>query len=153
MPRRTTTWGLPCRSREAGGSGGQLQQALRLKPDYAEAHLNLGNVLKDQGRLDDAIAAYRTALQLKPDAAHIHSNLVLALHYHPDYDAGAILEECRRWNQQHAEPLKKFIQPHTNLPDPERRLRIGYVSPDFRDHVDSLLYLVPLLSQPRSRPI
>ena len=78
--------------------------------------------------------------RLKPDSARIHSNLVLTLHYHPGYDAAAIHEECRRWNQQHAEPLRKFIQPHANRPDPERRLRIGYVSPDFRDHVDVVLH-------------
>ena len=44
MPRRTTTWGLPSRTRasleEAAAS---LQQAVRLKPNYAEAHTNLGN--------------------------------------------------------------------------------------------------------------
>jgi predicted O-linked N-acetylglucosamine transferase (SPINDLY family) len=120
-------------------------QALSLKPDFAEACQNLGEILKDQGRLDDALAAYRSALRIQPDAAYIHSNLVLALHYHPGYDARSIREEGARWNQLHAEPLKRFIRPHANRPDPERRLRIGYVSPDFRDHVDAF-FLIPLLS-------
>ncbi len=121
------------------------QQAVRLNPDYASAHLNLGNCLMDRGQLDDAIAAYRTALRLKPDAAHMHDNLVRILHYHPDYDSQAIREECRRWNSRHAEPLKKEIQPYVNLPDPERRLRVGYVSSEFRNHVNSF-FSVPLLA-------
>ncbi len=121
------------------------QRAVQLRPNYAEAHANLGNGLMDRGQLDEAIAAYRTALRLKPDAAHFHSNLVRILHYHPGYDPQAIREECRRWNSRHAEPLKKDIRPHANLPDPDRRLRVGYVSPDFRDHVDSF-FTIPLLS-------
>ena len=43
------------------------RRALELKPDYAEAHNNLGNALKDQGKLDEAVACYRRALELKPD--------------------------------------------------------------------------------------
>jgi len=121
------------------------QEALRLKPDHAEALLNLGNARKDQGRLDDALAAYRAALRVKPEAAHIHSNLILILNYHPRYDARAIQEECARWNQRHAEPVKEFIRPPANRPDPERRLRIGYVSPDFRENVDSF-FTIPLLA-------
>jgi predicted O-linked N-acetylglucosamine transferase (SPINDLY family) len=121
------------------------QKALRIQPDHAEAHVNLGNVYKDEARLDEALESYRAALHIRPDAADIRSNLLLALNYHPDYDARAILEECARWNRTHAEPLKKLIQPHSNLPDPQRRLRIGYVSPDLREHVDSF-FLIPLLS-------
>jgi protein O-GlcNAc transferase len=121
------------------------QQALREKPDHVDAHLNLGNVFKDQGRLDDAIATYRVALRQKPDAAQIHSNLVHTMLYHPGYQAEAILEECRRWNDQHARPLESFIQPHANHPETERRLRVGYVSPDLREHADSF-FAVPLLS-------
>jgi predicted O-linked N-acetylglucosamine transferase (SPINDLY family) len=121
------------------------QQALRIQPDCAMVYNNLGSVLKDQGRLDDAIAAFRTALRLKPEAAVSHSNLIFTLNFHPRYDARAIQEECVRWNRQHAEPLKQFIQPHTNRPDPERRLRIGYLSPHFHNHVYSF-FAVPLLS-------
>jgi predicted O-linked N-acetylglucosamine transferase (SPINDLY family) len=120
--------------------------ALRIQPACADFHRNHANVLKDLGQLDDALAAYRTALRLRPDAALTHSFLILTMLYHPDSDAESIFVECRRWNEQHARPLEASIQPHANCPDPQRRLRVGYVSPDFRDgHVDSH-FLAPLLA-------
>ena len=51
------------------------RQAITLKPDYAEAHYNLGNTLKKQGRLDEAEASYTQAITLKPDYAEAHYNL------------------------------------------------------------------------------
>ncbi len=50
-------------------------ETVTAKPDYAEAHYNLGNALKSLGRPDDAMAAYRRALELKPDLAEAHNNL------------------------------------------------------------------------------
>jgi predicted O-linked N-acetylglucosamine transferase (SPINDLY family) len=122
-----------------------FRQALRAKPDFAQAYGNLGDALRELGRLDESLAAHRTALRLDPTAAFIHSSMVLTLNYHPAYDASAIEEECARWNRTHALPLQKLIQPHTNRPDPDRRLKVGYVSPDFREHVDAF-FLIPLLS-------
>jgi protein O-GlcNAc transferase len=110
------------------------RRALLFKPDYPEAHYNLGIALMDHGELDEAVAAYRRALQLKPDYALARSNLIYSLHLHPIHDARTISEEHSRWNRQFSDPLKQFAQPHLNDPAVVRRLRIGYVSPDFRDH-------------------
>jgi tetratricopeptide (TPR) repeat protein len=55
------------------------RQAISIKPDYVRAHLNLGNALKDQRKLGDAIAAYRVAIGINPDYAEVHSNLGNAL--------------------------------------------------------------------------
>ena len=54
-------------------------RAIELKPDFASAHNNLANSLKDSGRTDEAIAGYRRALEIKPDYANAHNNLGNAL--------------------------------------------------------------------------
>jgi protein O-GlcNAc transferase len=120
-------------------------RAIRLNPNSAKSHNNLGVALKDAGRLDESICEYREALRLKPDFAAAHSNLVYAIHFHPGWDAKMIREEHQRWNEQHARQFQKLIQPHGNDRNCRRRLRIGYVSPDFREHPVGR-FLLPLLS-------
>jgi len=119
------------------------RRALELRPDYPEAHNNLGVALKDLGQLDEAIASFRRALQCDPGVASAHSGLIYTLHFHPRHNASSISEECGRWNRQFSEPVKHFILPHANNREPERRLRVGYVSPDFRAHVVGR-YILPL---------
>jgi len=119
--------------------------AIRLKPDDAVTQHMLGRTLKDMGLLDEAIVALRRACQLAPDSAEFHSSLLYCLHYHPDSDPGALAQEHDRWNQRHAGPLASLIQPHANDPDPNRRLRIGYVSPYFRNHPVGR-FLLPLVT-------
>lgn len=120
------------------------RRAIALKPDFADAHSNLGAVCKDQGRLDEALACYRRALALRPDFVEAHSNLVYTLMFCAEADPRTIYEEHVRWNRCHAEPLAAAIAPHSNDRSPDRRLRIGYVSPDFRSHAVGL-FLLPLL--------
>jgi protein O-GlcNAc transferase len=120
------------------------RRALALRPDYAEAYNNLGNVLHETGELDEAMASYQQAIVVRPGHAKAHGNIIQLMNYRQTAGAAVIAEEVRRWNEQHVRPLKKLIVPHDNDPNPNRRLRIGYVSSDFRDHV-SAFFLDPLL--------
>jgi predicted O-linked N-acetylglucosamine transferase (SPINDLY family) len=108
------------------------ERAAAIRPDSPDVQNNLGMALKDQGRLDEAVAAYRRAIELNHPAAW--HNLLYLLHFHPAYDAAAIYVEHRRWAEQVAEPLARDAVPHANDRAPDRRLRIGYVSPSFYGH-------------------
>jgi protein O-GlcNAc transferase len=123
------------------------EQAVLAKPNHDGALTNLGNAFKDQGRLAEAIACYRSVLAIRPDHARgqVRSNLLLALHYQPGVDPQEILCEARRFAQQHAAPLGDAIQPFVVRPLSGRRLRIGYVSADFRDHPVAY-FLEPILA-------
>jgi predicted O-linked N-acetylglucosamine transferase (SPINDLY family) len=132
---------------------GQLDEAIAayhhvisLRPNYAEAHNNLGIALTDQGRLDEAIGSYRRALQLKSDYVEAHSNLLLAMLYRSGEDEASILAEHRAWSAAHARPLENKIKNHGNDRSGERRLRVGYVSADFRHHPVGY-FLLPLLER------
>jgi protein O-GlcNAc transferase len=120
------------------------REALLMYPDYAHARSNLGNALKDLGRLSEALPEHRRAVESAPGSPEIRSNMILSLHYSADADARVILDESRRWDQVHGEPLRAHIRPLGNDPSPERPLRIGFVSPDLRLH-SVAFFLLPLL--------
>lgn len=110
------------------------RRALELKPDLAGAHNNLGNALKCQGRLEEAIACYRRALELKPDYRKAHSNLLLALHYRSGITASDLAAAHVEFGRRHAPPLLANGRRFENDRDPARRLRIGFLAPDFGRH-------------------
>ncbi len=110
------------------------REAAKMQPDSAEAQFNLAHLMHFEGRLDEAIAGYRRAITLKPDFVAAHSSLVYTLNFHPGYELADVFEAHLAWARQHAEPLTKRARPHTNEAIATRCLRIGYVSPNFRDH-------------------
>lgn len=119
-----------------------LEEALARQPAFPEALLNLGNIAKDQGRLADAGALYRAALSQRPDFSGVHSNLLLTLNYMDGIPQQAIFEAHCEFAARHAPPPDP-ARP-ANPRDPERRLRIAYVSPDLRTHAVAV-FLEPLL--------
>ncbi|WP_028210990.1 tetratricopeptide repeat protein [Paraburkholderia mimosarum] len=121
-----------------------LRQALDLDPSRSATLNNLGNVLKDCGDLDEGIECFRRAVMIEPGNLTAHSNLLYALSFQAA-DPKAILDEARRWSAQHEAPLGPARTHDDAEPAEGRRLRIGYVSADFREHCQAL-FMTPLLA-------
>src|SRR5215831_10740408 len=65
-----------------------IEQALPELVDLPEAHLNLGNVLRQAGRLADAVDSYRRAIALEPGYGMAHNNLACTLIDQDEFAAG-----------------------------------------------------------------
>jgi predicted O-linked N-acetylglucosamine transferase (SPINDLY family) len=122
------------------------RQCLALDENFVGAFTNLGNVLRDQGLLDEALACYRRAVELAPNDAQTHSNLIYLLHFHPGFTAEAIFAEATHYDVTHAASRFAFQALPDRPRDPNRRLRIGYVSRLFRTHPMADNFL-PLLTR------
>jgi predicted O-linked N-acetylglucosamine transferase (SPINDLY family) len=112
----------------------RYEQAIAARPGYADALGNLGNALRALGRHAEALARYRQALAAGPGQSQTHSNLLLTLNYMSGIEPAAVFEEHCAWAALHADALAASAPPHANDRDAERRLRVGYVSPDFCGH-------------------
>ena len=119
------------------------RQAIATDPDLAEAHSNLGIALSNQGKLEEAIASYRQAIATNPDLAEAHSNLLFCLNYDDKSTAAQLFAAHREWDERYGRPLSRPTV-YANERETERRLRVGYVSPDFRQH-SVAYFLEPLL--------
>jgi protein O-GlcNAc transferase len=106
-----------------------IEQALQSAPDSAETHNNLGNLYKEQGRLQDAISCYTAALRLNPMLPQAASNRLAALKLDPTMSPSDILAAHREWSAWF-EAVSTSAPVLTNKPEPTRKIRIGYVSPD-----------------------
>lgn len=111
-----------------------FRAALALRPDMPEPCNNLGETLKEQGLVEEAVALFQQGVRQHPDNMLIHSNLLFALHYTPAVPPEIIARAHRYWDEKHARPLLPAQPRHANDRSPERRLRVGYVSPDFCAH-------------------
>lgn len=110
------------------------KDTLRHQPDNLIAHWNIGNLHWSAGLHDLAAESYQKALELNPDSSEIHSNFLYAKLYDTNLAPEALLEMHREYARKFEVPLVAQRRPHTNVRDPERRLKVGYVSADFRSH-------------------
>ncbi len=72
---------------EPGEAEACFREAVRLKPDHAQAHFNLGDLLRDAGELDAAEAAFREAARIDPNYLHAFINLGATLHQKGEMEA------------------------------------------------------------------
>ena len=128
----------------------RIARVREIDPNHLEALARQLAVLQSSGRLEEAVVLLRRCLEIK-DAPSLRSLLVLTLPYLPGCDDAAILAEARIWERQFAAPVARRIEPVENDRSPERRLRVGYVSPSFLEHAHAF-FLEPLFSTTTGSP-
>jgi predicted O-linked N-acetylglucosamine transferase (SPINDLY family) len=112
----------------------QFQKAVEIDPAYADGYCNIGSAYASIAEHLPAIDAFRNALRIQPDFAAVGSNLLLTTLSPADLSPQQVFEEHRDWNRRHAEGLIGKLPAVMIDRSPDRRLKIGYVSPDFREH-------------------
>jgi len=127
------------------------EQALKARYDYTDAFKNMGLSLEKQGLIPNALDCYRQALSLNPRDAGCRSGLLFAMHYDEGVTAADIFSESQVWWHQHGALCEPIAVRSKKVPEPTKRLRVGYVSPDFREH--SVSYFVAPLLEGHSKAI
>jgi len=134
-------------SGEFGAAEQRWREALAGDPQWLAWLERLGEILKMQGRVDEALIALRAALLLRPQDTRTHSMLLFALQYLPGLSLADLAQEHRQWARQHASGLAdsaaRFLDRDAN---PDRRLRLGFVSPDFFYHPVGM-FLAPVIER------
>jgi protein O-GlcNAc transferase len=132
---------------------GHWEEALRsfktaneIKPNDADILCNMANAYRDLFQLDSAIELYRRALDLMPARHDIHSNLLLSLNYHSRLQVQEIFEAHGHWEARHAALLPVRTPPVPAEHAAGKRLRLGFISPDFRSH-SVAFFLMPFLEE------
>lgn len=121
------------------------ETALRLHPGLIVALNSLGSVYMAQNDFDHAEHCFRQCLKKNPGDLRARSNLLMLLNYLPDTDSKEVLAEHLEWGR-----IAQSRNPHMTHTEPAslsgRRLRIGYVSSDFREH-SVASFIEPVLRQ------
>ena len=113
-------------------------RAIELKPDFAEAYYNLGNAFNDTGAQSKAQLCYICALKLKPDSLQAYDNILMGMNYNPDFSI-SYYEKCAgKYSGLISSRVNRKFTNH-NMPKSGDKLKIGFVSGDFRNHAVGLL--------------
>ena len=105
------------------------RRGLALRPDWPELSRNLASVLKDAGRVEEAIAEYQRAVAKAPKDAELRSSSLFSLNY-PDFP----VEFVSQAHRDYAQCVRTCSAPARTDPSPDRPLRIGVLSGDMRTH-------------------
>ena len=120
------------RLEEAEAAG---RRALAIQPRLAEAACTLASALHAQGRVVEALEQYHYALEIRPNLLpQAHSKALFCEQYSPDVTLAGLAAAHARWEERHAAGLHSTWRPFASPADPERPLRLGFLSADFGRH-------------------
>jgi predicted O-linked N-acetylglucosamine transferase (SPINDLY family) len=122
------------------------RNAIQQRPDFADAWNDLGQILQDQGEPAQAMSCFREAIKSDPSKAAYAGNIPYAALFNAEMDPREVLNLHREWARRYADPLTPPSFDFPNVIGADRRLRIGYISPDFANH-SIARFLLPLLQQ------
>ncbi|MHC4487747.1 MAG: O-linked N-acetylglucosamine transferase family protein [Planctomycetota bacterium] len=124
------------------------RKALEANPDNGVVLNNCGMHMVRMAQAQQGIEILRKAVEKAPGNPVVHSNFLLFMHYLSDTDRQSFLDEHKRWARIQG-PTTLARTSYDNVPDPDRQLRIGYISPDFRKH--SVAYFFEVLLDEQNR--
>jgi predicted O-linked N-acetylglucosamine transferase (SPINDLY family) len=110
-----------------------LRHALLYAPNLSMLWNNLGNALKEQGKLEEARHSFRQAMELQPAEPKAHDNFLACLSYDPSVSPAELLEAHQEWGRRCMQAVTAGPHPAHDR-NPDRRLRVGYLSPDLCNH-------------------
>ena len=130
---------------ELGAAMTAFKRTLDRDAGCAEAYYGMAKVISRLGQPEKAISLLREALRTRPGYVEAYQSLLMHLHYSSEATAEQIYREHLAFAAAYEQPLSHGLQAHTNACTGRRKLRIGYMSPDFRRH--SVAYFIePVLA-------
>jgi predicted O-linked N-acetylglucosamine transferase (SPINDLY family) len=139
------------RTGDLPGARAAIERAVELEPRQPEAWANLAAMRELVGDLRGALAAHHRRMELTPDDPAARSALLMTSQYDPALTAAEVTRLHRDAGKHFADRVSAGTPPHPNDRDPDRRLRIGYVSGDLRDHAVARFFAGILESHDRAR--
>ena len=111
-----------------------FERTLQLDPKLAKTRSNLASLYKEHGQLEEAVRLHWQAVEDERETATLFDDYLLCLHYHPDSTPQSLAEAHAEYERRFGAPLRSTWQPATVDRNPDRPLRLGFISPDLGLH-------------------
>jgi len=110
------------------------RKAVSINPEFSDAYTNLGIALSDIGLRDEAVSCFEKVCELDPASAGAYSNVLVMEQYRPGQTTEALFRLHQKWQDRYGKTVSPLRLKRQALPDPDRRLRIGFMSADLGRH-------------------